>query len=92
MILIEIRYLNVTDTTAPPYLIHCALSVFIVHQNLPRMFRPIYIIQLCHHIFSKLLIYIMYRNMRDRGSAVVKVLCYKSESRWFDSKWCHWNF
>jgi len=20
------------------------------------------------------------------------VLCYKSESRWFDSRWCHWNF
>jgi len=27
-----------------------------------------------------------------RGSTVVKVLCYKSESRWFDSRWCHWNF
>jgi hypothetical protein len=24
----------------------------------------------------------------DRGSTVVKVLCYKSEGRWFDSKWC----
>jgi len=23
---------------------------------------------------------------------VVKVLCYKSEGRWFDSRWCHWNF
>jgi len=23
---------------------------------------------------------------------VVKVLCYKSEGRWFDSKWCNWNF
>jgi hypothetical protein len=30
--------------------------------------------------------------MRDRGSTVVKVLCYKSEGRWFDSRWCHWNF
>ena len=26
------------------------------------------------------------------GSTVVKVLCYKSDSRWFDSRWCHWNF
>jgi len=25
-------------------------------------------------------------------STVVKVLCYKSEGRWFDPKWCHWNF
>ena len=30
--------------------------------------------------------------MGDRGSAVVKVLCYKSESRWFDPSWCHWKF
>ena len=28
----------------------------------------------------------------DRGSTVVKALCYKSEGRLFDSRWCHWNF
>ena len=28
----------------------------------------------------------------DRGSTVVKVLCYKSEGRWFDPSWCHWSF
>jgi len=28
----------------------------------------------------------------DRGSTVVKVLCYKSEGRWFDSSWCKWIF
>jgi len=27
----------------------------------------------------------------DRGSTVVKVLCYKSVGRWFDPSWCHWN-
>jgi len=21
-----------------------------------------------------------------------KVLCYKLEGRWFDLRWCHWNF
>jgi hypothetical protein len=26
------------------------------------------------------------------GGTVVKVLCYNSEGRWFDSRWCHWNF
>jgi hypothetical protein len=26
------------------------------------------------------------------GGTVVKVLRYKSEGRWFDSRWCHWNF
>ena len=28
----------------------------------------------------------------DRGSTVVKALCYNSEGRWFDPSWCHWNF
>ena len=28
----------------------------------------------------------------DRGGTVVKALCYKPEGRWFDSRWCHWNF
>ena len=26
------------------------------------------------------------------GGTVVKVLCYKSEGRWFDPSWCNWNF
>jgi len=29
-------------------------------------------------------------SLRDRGSTVVKVLCYKSEGRWLDPSWCHW--
>ena len=28
----------------------------------------------------------------DRGGTMVKVLCYKSEGRWFDPRWCHCNF
>ena len=28
----------------------------------------------------------------DRGSTMVKVLCYKSEGRWFDPSWCVWIF
>ena len=31
-------------------------------------------------------------NGGDRGGTVVKVLCYKSEGRWLDPRWCHWNF
>jgi len=27
----------------------------------------------------------------DHGSTVVKVLRYKSEGRWFDPSWYHWN-
>jgi len=28
----------------------------------------------------------------DHGGTVVKVLCYKSEGRCFDPRWCPWNF
>ena len=28
----------------------------------------------------------------DRGSTVVKVLCYKSEGSWLDPSWCQWIF
>ena len=28
----------------------------------------------------------------DRGSTVVKVLCYKLEGRWFHPSWCQWIF
>jgi len=33
-----------------------------------------------------------YQYLGYRGSTVVKVLCYKSEGRWFYSRWCHLNF
>jgi len=28
----------------------------------------------------------------DRGGTMVKLLFYKSEGRWFEPSWCHWNF
>ena len=31
-------------------------------------------------------------NSGDRGSTAVKVLRYKSKSRWFDPSWCQWIF
>ena len=31
-------------------------------------------------------------NTWGRGSAVGKLLHYKSEGRWIDFRWCHWNF
>jgi len=43
----------------------------------------------CMYVF----IYVcMYTHGGDRGSAVVKVLCYKSKGRWFDPSWCQWIF
>ena len=35
---------------------------------------------------------VLQERVGDRGSTVVKVLRYKSEGRWFDPSWCHWNF
>ena len=37
-------------------------------------------------------IYIYIYIYGDRGGTVVKVLCYKSESRWFDPSWCQCIF
>jgi hypothetical protein len=36
--------------------------------------------------------YIYNRMGTANGGTVVKVLCYKLEGRWFDSRWFHWNF
>jgi len=33
-----------------------------------------------------------FKRSGNRCSTVVKVLRYKSEGRWYDSRWCHWNF
>ena len=46
------------------------------------------------HTSALLKIYFVMFNIHfgDRGGTVVKVLCYKSEGRWFDSRWCNWNF
>jgi hypothetical protein len=41
------------------------------------------------HIWSLLFVPCL---VEDRGSTVVKVLHYKSEGRWFNPRWCLWNF
>ena len=35
---------------------------------------------------------LLYNKNGGHGGTVVKVLCYKSEGRWFNPSWCHWNF
>jgi len=37
-------------------------------------------------------VFLQLPSILDRSSTVVKVLCYKSEGRCFNSRWCHWNF
>jgi len=45
---------------------------------------------------ERLILYLILSNkhsmLGDQGGTVVKVLCYKSEGRWFDPSRCHWNF
>jgi len=41
---------------------------------------------------NKLYYNVLIKGQGDRGSTVVRVLCYKSESRWFDPSWCQWIF
>jgi len=61
------------------------------------MYVEVYILTLVHLLLLsiKLLInariFIIYTYIHgDRGSTVVKVLCYKTEGRWFDPSWCQW--
>ena len=42
--------------------------------------------------FGIIILKILVRVTNDHGGTVVKALCYKSVDRWFDSRWCHWNF
>ena len=35
---------------------------------------------------------LLYKHKGDRGSTMVKVLCYNSEGHWFDPSWCQWIF
>jgi hypothetical protein len=43
-------------------------------------------------VFSFGIVTSLWSETGDRGGTVVKVLCYKSEGRWFDTRWCQWNF
>jgi hypothetical protein len=52
----------------------------------------------CNHLENTFLVPLVGANLilssdrGDSGGTVVKVLCYKSKGRWFDSRWCHWHF
>ena len=76
--------------------------MFKVHQEAVHIFGIPKCLQGKKHAYKKvdiviiyiilLLIYINTIIYGDRGGTVVKVLRYKSEGRWFDSRWFHWNF
>ena len=43
----------------------------------------------CKSVLDNLQLALVYE---ARGGLVVKALRYKPAGRWFDSRWCHWNF
>jgi hypothetical protein len=76
------------------YLHHTSLNNFT--HTLPFMFRSSeWYLRLMSSDEHKTCLFIYFRPYIlyvDRGGTVVKVLCYKSQGRWSDSRWCHWNF
>ena len=68
-------------------------SISPINYNTLPQFRPWLLLP---HTFNSLFTYYhitqSYAIQGDRGGTAVKVLCYKSEGHWFDSRWCHWNF
>ena len=48
-------------------------------------------LQCCYDIQNNIYFFLLYLK-GDRGGTMVKVLCYKSEGRRFNSRWCRWNF
>ena len=79
-------------------------SIILIHLGLPNVLflSDFFLIKILYAIFSvcatcpnhitTLKLIIVVKLTGDRGGKVVKVLCYKSEGRWFDPSWCHWNF
>jgi len=76
----------------------CVFSSFLVNwirHPLREIFQTLYHKELTHIwfiVFYRFIVYIYIYIYGDRGSTVVKVLCYKSEGRWFDPSWCQWLF
>ena len=56
------------------------------------VYVSIHLFNYCHTTEASTIKNISISRCGDSGSTVVKALCYKSEGRWFDSRWCHWNF
>jgi len=66
---------------------------YIVIQSDVEMNRRLWTDHFTVHLCIKLgVLRYTWRGGGDRGSTVVKALCYKSEGRWFDPSWCQWIF
>ena len=63
------------------------ISFCVIETNLMHYLSSAYLVNISLHV-SGTYIYIYIYIYGDRGSTVVKVLCYG----WFDPSWCHWNF
>jgi len=60
-------------------------SIIIVYNEVRRIF-----VDICGRCNALNIFQYPPMRLGDRGSTVVKVLCYKSEGHWFDPSWCQW--
>jgi len=65
--------------------VRSSLPIKSMFYHIPVTHVPIYI-----YIYIYMYVYIYI--YEDRGGTVIKVLCCKSEGRWFYSSWYDWNF
>ena len=82
----RVRLRNVAQSLHAPQIRDFCLRLWMKSRYM-RVLRPAWF-----RLVSSRWNYTSYMRSVDRGSTVVKVLRYKSEGRWFDSRWCHWNF
>ena len=90
--------LSTLEGYAPNVVVYCVVSSLnfslIFHYSSVNYVRKLskYIALSKVVTFCEFSIYFPLHALKYRRSTEVKVLCYKSEGRWFDPSWCHWNF
>ena len=88
---------NVTSTrgwTNPGQQVAMATDIRTVAHSSPWDFgmAPRFFEKYVHPCFNKHCTFIRCLLSQSRGSTLVKVLCYKSDGRWFDPSQCQWIF
>jgi len=68
------------------YISECCIYNSICIRIFVKLFRELNIVIMDFWLYSHLF------GGVNRGSTVVKVLCYKSKGRWIDPSWCQWIF
>jgi len=90
-ILVEVRYFGYQCSCNKNYKSRILCGNFL--KKIPFENGKVFPLQLNNHRFLYLLHFRFLEIVESgRGDTVVKILYYKSEGRWFDPKYCQWNF